>query len=87
MMTTSKTYDTSYVQSPNGTRREQTQPAQQQVINEVAPPIISSTPVESLQSTPTSENVKVLNEWIGKFTKGEITEAQLNVIKKTLGFN
>lgn len=80
MMTTGKTFGTSSIQNPNGIF-----PDKQQVINEVAPPISSATPVEAIQTGNSSNDKnRILNEWIEKFTKGEITEEQLNIIKKTL---
>ena len=82
MMTTGKTFNTSTIQTPNQTFTEH------RVLNEVAPPIASSAPAESVSlQSGNPDNMKLLNEWISKYSKGEITEEQLKVIKQTLGFN
>jgi hypothetical protein len=73
MMTTSKTFGTSSIQNPR------------QIISEVSPPVESVTPVELIEDAPpVNGNLSLINEYIEKFLRGEITEKQLNTIKKTL---
>lgn len=73
MMTTSKTFGTSSIQTPR------------QIISEVSPPVDSVKPVELVEDTPPMNgNLSLINEYIEKYLRGEITEKQLNAIKKTL---
>lgn len=73
MMTTSKTFGTSSIQNPR------------QIISEVSPPVESVKPVELIEDAPpVNGNLALINEYIQQYLKGEITEKQLNAIKKTL---